>query len=205
MGHRKRRDRAICGRGRGKAKHRICQRYIYLQFSWFAGGVRRCLQEILRADHERVRSRRKEWTGRRSAKRIGGALSQPEQKLKQANNFYSCDLLARYCYSQLDPGLASLALFFCKTALRLAAVVVPGVEDPHGVAVKPELAIMLFLVVSTPGPERPSELAKSRQSFWPWMARYEAQGVCRQVYARVGRGAVAILDVENNDALHRIL
>jgi muconolactone delta-isomerase len=64
---------------------------------------------------------------------------------------------------------------------------------------------MLFLIVSTPRPERPSELAKSRQSFWPWMARYEAQGVCRQVYARVGRGAVAILDVEDNDALHRIL
>ena len=64
---------------------------------------------------------------------------------------------------------------------------------------------MLFLVVSTPRPERPSELAKSRESFWPWMARYEAQGVCRQVYARVGRGAVAILDVEDNDALHRIL
>jgi len=64
---------------------------------------------------------------------------------------------------------------------------------------------MLFLVVSTPRPERPSELVKSRQSFWPWMARYEAQGVCRQVYARVGRGAVAILDVEDNDALHRIL
>ena len=64
---------------------------------------------------------------------------------------------------------------------------------------------MLFLVVSTPRPERPSELAKRRQSFWPWMARYEAQGVCRQIYARVGRGAVAILDVEDNDALHRIL
>jgi len=64
---------------------------------------------------------------------------------------------------------------------------------------------MLFLVVSTPRPERPSELAKSRQSFWPWMARYEAQGVCRQVYARVGRGAIAILDVKDNDALHRIL
>src|SRR5262249_56369085 len=184
MGHRKRRDRAICSRGRGKAKHRICQRYIYLQFSRFAGGVRRCLQEILRADHERVRSRRKERTGRRSAKRIGGALSQPEQKLKQANNFYSCDFLARYCYGQLGRGLAILALFFCKTALRRAGVLslVRG-----SVAVKPEFAIMLFLVVSTPRPERPSELAKSRQSFWPWMARYEAQGVCRQVYARVGR------------------
>jgi hypothetical protein len=64
---------------------------------------------------------------------------------------------------------------------------------------------MLYLVVSTPRPERPSELAKTRQSFWPWMAKYEASGVCRHIYARVGRGAVAILDVESNEALHRIL
>jgi muconolactone delta-isomerase len=64
---------------------------------------------------------------------------------------------------------------------------------------------MLFLVVSTPRPERPSELAKTRQSFWPWIAGYEARGVCRHIYARAGRGAVAVLDVEDNDALHRIL
>jgi hypothetical protein len=64
---------------------------------------------------------------------------------------------------------------------------------------------MLFLVVSTPRPERPSDLAKTRQLFWPWIAGYEARGVCRQIYARAGRGAVAVLDVENNDQLHRIL
>jgi hypothetical protein len=64
---------------------------------------------------------------------------------------------------------------------------------------------MLFLVVSTPRPERPSDLADRRQSFWPWIAKYEASGVCRQVYARVGRGAVAVLDVDGNEALHRIL
>jgi len=64
---------------------------------------------------------------------------------------------------------------------------------------------MLFLVVSTPRPERPSELASRRQSFWPWMAEYQASGVCRHVYARAGRGAVAVLDVESNEALHRIL
>jgi hypothetical protein len=69
----------------------------------------------------------------------------------------------------------------------------------------PEIIIMLYLVVSTPRPERPSELATTRQSFWPWMAKYEASGVCRHVYARAGRGAVAVLDVENNEALHRIL
>lgn len=64
---------------------------------------------------------------------------------------------------------------------------------------------MLFLVVSTPRPERPSELAQTRQSFWPWMAAYQTRGVCRHIYARAGRGAVAILDVEDNDTLHRIL
>src|SRR5215813_4994623 len=61
---------------------------------------------------------------------------------------------------------------------------------------KAGVAIMLFLVVSTPRPERPSELAQTRQSFWPWIARYEARGVCRQIYARVGRGAVGLIDVE---------
>lgn len=64
---------------------------------------------------------------------------------------------------------------------------------------------MLFLVVSTPRPERPSELAQTRQSFWPWIAQYEAQGICRQIYARAGRGAVAVLDVADNNALHQIL
>lgn len=64
---------------------------------------------------------------------------------------------------------------------------------------------MLFLVVSTPRPEKPSELAQSRQSFWPWIGKYEASGVCKHIYARVGRGAVAILDVESNAELHLIL
>jgi len=64
---------------------------------------------------------------------------------------------------------------------------------------------MLFLVVSTPRPERPSGLAQARQSYWPWIAKYQASGVCRHVYARVGRGAVAVFDVESNDTLHQIL
>jgi len=37
------------------------------------------------------------------------------------------------------------------------------------------------------------------------MAKYEASGVCRHTYARVGRGADAIFDVESNEALHHIL
>jgi muconolactone delta-isomerase len=64
---------------------------------------------------------------------------------------------------------------------------------------------MLFLVVSTPRPERPSELAQTRQTFWPWIAKYETGGVCKHIYARVGRGAVAVFDVASNEALHLIL
>lgn len=64
---------------------------------------------------------------------------------------------------------------------------------------------MLFLVVSTPRPERPSDLAETRQTFWPWIARHEGSGVCKQIYARAGRGAVAIFEVESNETLHRIL
>src|SRR4029077_7569127 len=64
---------------------------------------------------------------------------------------------------------------------------------------------MLFLVVSTPRPEKPSELVQARQSFWPWIAGDQALGVCRHIYARVGRGAVAVFDVEDNDAIHRVL
>jgi muconolactone delta-isomerase len=64
---------------------------------------------------------------------------------------------------------------------------------------------MLFLVISTPRPERPSDVAATRRKFWPWIAKYQAEGVCRHIYARVGRGAVAVFDVPDNDTLHRIL
>jgi len=63
----------------------------------------------------------------------------------------------------------------------------------------------LFLVVSTPRPERPSEQAARRQTFWPWINQYEASGVCKHIYPRVGRGAVAVFGVDSNDQLHRIL
>jgi muconolactone delta-isomerase len=63
----------------------------------------------------------------------------------------------------------------------------------------------LFLVVSTPRPERPTEQAARRQTFWPWIGKYQASGVCRHIYARVGRGAAAVFAVESNEALHLIL
>ena len=64
---------------------------------------------------------------------------------------------------------------------------------------------MLFLVISTPRPVRPSDVAETRQSFWTWIAKYQASGECRHIYPRVGRGAAAVLDVDSNETLHRIL
>jgi len=63
----------------------------------------------------------------------------------------------------------------------------------------------LFLVVSTPRPERPSEFAVARQSFWPWIDKYRSVRVCKHIYPRVGRGAVAIFEVDTHEQLHRIL
>lgn len=64
---------------------------------------------------------------------------------------------------------------------------------------------MLFLVISSPRADRPSDMASTRQTFWPWIGTYQASGVCQHIYPRVGRGAVAVFKVDSNETLHRIL
>ena len=64
---------------------------------------------------------------------------------------------------------------------------------------------MLFLVISTPRPERPSTIAGSRRKFWPWIAPHVRSKKCRFVNARAGRGAVALFDVKSNEELHALL
>ena len=64
---------------------------------------------------------------------------------------------------------------------------------------------MLFLVISNPRADRPSDMAAARQSFWPWMATYQSSGICQHIYPRVGRGVVVVFKVDSNEALHRIL
>ena len=64
---------------------------------------------------------------------------------------------------------------------------------------------MLFLVVSTPRPERPSTVARSRQKYWRWIAPKLRSRQCRFVYARAGRGAVALFEVQANEELHALL
>ena len=64
---------------------------------------------------------------------------------------------------------------------------------------------MLFLVISTPRPERPSSLTGARRKYWRWIGPKLKSGLCRAVYARTGRGAVALFDVKSNEELHALL
>ena len=64
---------------------------------------------------------------------------------------------------------------------------------------------MLFLVISTPRPERPSAVASSRKKFWRWIDPMLKSKQCRFVHARAGRGAVALFDVRSNEELHALL
>jgi len=60
---------------------------------------------------------------------------------------------------------------------------------------------MLCLVISHPAPARPSTVAADRRAFWGWVAPLEAAGTVRYCYPRLGRGAVALFEVESAEAL----
>ena len=64
---------------------------------------------------------------------------------------------------------------------------------------------MLFLVISTPRPERPTTLVDARSKYWEWMNPLLASGMAKSVYARAGRGTVALFDVDSNETLHRLM
>lgn len=64
---------------------------------------------------------------------------------------------------------------------------------------------MLFLLITNPAPKPPSSVRGDRQRFWRWCAPLQENGTVRSIYGRVGRGAVAILDVPDHETLHRLL
>ena len=64
---------------------------------------------------------------------------------------------------------------------------------------------MLFLVISTPRPEKPTSMASTRHSYWDWMNPLLESGLAVSVHARVGRGAVALFDVDSTETLHRLM
>ena len=64
---------------------------------------------------------------------------------------------------------------------------------------------MLFLVISNPELARPSSVVENRKRYWPWAQRQLDSGKAKSFYARTGRGAVAIFDVDSNEILHSLL
>ena len=64
---------------------------------------------------------------------------------------------------------------------------------------------MLFLIISTPRPEKPSTMSASRQGFWKWIDPHLKSGTAKWTYARTGRGAVAVFDAESHETLHGLL
>ena len=64
---------------------------------------------------------------------------------------------------------------------------------------------MLFLVLSSPLPVRPSTVRAQRQQFWRWIAPALDSGRCRWTYARPGRGAAVLFDVASHEELHALL
>ena len=64
---------------------------------------------------------------------------------------------------------------------------------------------MLFLVISTPAPSRPTDMRRSRQTYWEWIESVDSKGMLRDAYSRAGRGAVAIFDVDSNETLHALI
>ncbi len=64
---------------------------------------------------------------------------------------------------------------------------------------------VLFLVISAPRPERPSEWAAARRKSWDWWEPLQRKGIVKWYHARVGRGAVALFDVESHEQLHELL
>ena len=64
---------------------------------------------------------------------------------------------------------------------------------------------MLFLVISSPRPERPSTQRAARESFWPWIENLKSRHLARWCYARPGRGAATLFDVPSIEVLHDLL
>jgi hypothetical protein len=78
----------------------------------------------------------------------------------------------------------------------------PGKGSP---AVQRRRGRVFFLVISDPRLEPPGSVTAARQHFWTWVAPLQASGEVRSIYAKVGRGAMALFDVASNEALHRRL
>ena len=66
---------------------------------------------------------------------------------------------------------------------------------------------MLYLVISTPLPTKPSEVRINRQKLWEWAQPLIDQQIIKDrcMYAKVGRGAIALFDVSSHGELNNYI
>ena len=66
---------------------------------------------------------------------------------------------------------------------------------------------MLYLVISTPLPGKPSEARTNRQKLWEWAQPLIEQEIIKDncIYAKVGRGAIALFDVRSHGELNNYI
>ncbi len=64
---------------------------------------------------------------------------------------------------------------------------------------------MLFLVISSPRPERPSTVASKRQAYWRWIDPKLKSGQALFAYPKVGRGVAVAFEVRSHEELHALL
>ena len=64
---------------------------------------------------------------------------------------------------------------------------------------------MLFLVISSPYPDKPEKVRKCRLEFRSWVKGLRSKNKVVCFYPRVGRGSVVIFDVSSNDELHKLI
>ncbi len=64
---------------------------------------------------------------------------------------------------------------------------------------------MQFMVMSTPRPERPSEVRGGQSRFWDWLEPLKQSGAVKACYVKTGRGAIVVFDVPDHETLHRYM
>lgn len=64
---------------------------------------------------------------------------------------------------------------------------------------------MLFMVMSTPRPERPSEVRGNQARFWDWLGPLQESGAAKNCYVKTGRGCMVVFDVPDHETLHRYI
>ena len=64
---------------------------------------------------------------------------------------------------------------------------------------------MHFLVISSPLPSQPSTLRQQQKAFWDWLKPLEENGTAKHVYAKIGRGAVIVFEVDSHETMHKLV